>query len=448
MSVAKPIILPGKTVQNSLARGIDQHFLTKYAFLLLIALSFAVDFFTPYLIRRRYVPGSVRYLGDMAIMGLFILLLLRSIVFNRIPLALLVIIGITMIWGLVALYEGQPLLATVWGWWRLFKFPIIGVLTYLQPFWPENFSEKLRVGCLRLLQLNVLLQGYQYFTGEIPGDHLSGFFGKHGVAPLLLFAMFCLSLALGRWLAKSRWDMLLWVLPLSAIASGLGEMKLFPFVMVAMGVVTFVIQLLRGRHYQKLFFYALFIAVATIAFGMFYNIVVAEARGTRRIEEYLNSETLDEYLNRSYRRSNGEYYFGRGFALRLGWQNIQRDNTTLLFGTGLGTRGESKSLGVAGSGLTGSDFGLNSGTSLLVLLQELGVVGLTVFWLISMWIVAALWLPMMRHPDSEHNTLRFAVMLLTVLWPLWIWYSQTWTFGVFMALYWGSVGYLLGYATD
>ena len=448
MSLAEPIVIPKQNEKSHLAKGIENQFLTKYAFLLLLAASFAVDFFTPYLIRQRYIPGSVRYLGDAAILSLFILLLFRSIVFNKIPLALFLIFGVTLIWGLVAAYEGQPILATVWGWWRLFKFPIIAILTLLQPFWPENFSDRLRVGCLRLLQINVLLQTYQYAIGEIPGDHLSGFFGRHGVAPLLLFIMFCLSLALGRWLAESKWDMLFWVLPLGGVASGLGEMKLFPFVVVAMGLVTFVLQLLRGRQYQKLFFYALFIAAATIAFGMFYNVVVSDARGTRRIEEYLNLETLDSYLNRSYRRSNGEYYFGRGFALNLGWQTIQRDSTTLLFGMGLGTRGESRTLGVAGSGLTESDYGLTSGTSLLVLLQEIGVVGLGVFLLVSGWIVMALWAPLVRYPLSEHNTLRFAMILLTILWPLWLWYSQTWTFGVFMALYWGSVGYLLGFAKN
>ncbi len=441
MSVANPF--QNQNQQSRLANSISDQFITKYAFLLILAASFAVDFFTPYLIRQRILPGQVRYLGDAAILSLFVLLLFRSIVFNKIPVALFLIIGISSIWGLVAIFEGQPALATAWGWWRLFKFPIIAIITLLQPFWPENFSERLRAGCLILLQLTVLLQIFQYATGEIPGDNLAGFFGRHGVAPLLLFIMFCLSLALGRWLAESKWDMLFWVFPLGAIASGLGEMKLFPFVLVAMGVVTFVLQLLRGRHYQKLFFYVVFLTFVTIGFGMFYNAVVADARGTRRIEEYLNSETLDSYLNRSYRRSNGEYYFGRGFALRLGWDAIQRDDTTLLFGMGLGTRGESVTLGVAGSGLTGSDYGLTAGTSLLVLMQEIGLVGLGTFALVSGWIIISLWVPMMKLPTSPHNTLRFAIILLTILWPLWLWYSQTWTFGVFMTLYWGSLGYLL-----
>ena len=446
MSASEGFLLANRTAdtENSkLAKGISQQFWTKYAFLLLIAASFSIDFFSPYLVRMNVLPSSVRYLADAAIMGLFILLLFRSIVYDKIPLPLFLIFSVLGVWGLVATFEGQAALATVWGAWRLFKYPIIGILTCLQPFWPNNFHETFRVVCLRLLQVNVLLQAYQYLTGHIPGDHLSGFFGKHGVSPLLFLIIFCFSVALGRWLAESKWDMLLWVLPLGAIASGLGEMKLFPFVIVALGLVTFVVQLLRGRQYQKLFFYVVFIAVVTVSFGMFYNTVVAEARGTLRIEEYLNIDTLDEYLNRSYRRDNGNYYLGRGFALQLGWDTIQRDGTTLLFGMGIGTRSESTTLGVAGAGLVESVYGLNSGTSLLVMMQEYGVVGLLLFELFMLWVVFALWIDVERYPKSQYNTLRFAIILLSLLWPIWLWYSQTWTFGVFMTLYWGTMGVLI-----
>lgn len=448
MSIANPLPTQRPDIRDDFSKEISQSFWTKYAFLILIGITLIIDFFTPYLVRRRVLPGSVRYVSDAAILALFVLLVVRAIVFDKIPVSFFLIGGVTLIWGIVAVYEGQDSLATFWGWWRLFKFPIIGVITYLQPFWPKNFSEKLRKTCLALLALNVALQGYQYAMGEIPGDHLSGFFGRFGVSPLLLFIIFNLCLAFGRWLAFNKWDMLVIVLPLSGIASGLGEMKLFPFLLVAVGTFTFVLQLLRGRHYQQLFFYAVFLTLFVFAFGMFYNTVVSEARGTRRIEEYLNADTLDSYLNRAYRRSNGQYYLGRGFALRLGWQTIQRDNTTLLFGMGLGSRGESVTLGVAGSGLTEGLYGIVAGTSLLVLMQELGIVGLAVFAGVALWIVFLLWIDVIKRPDSPHTTLRLAIILQTLLWPLLIWYSQTWTFGVFMALYWGSVGYLMGYARE
>lgn len=447
MSVANPLTLADQQ-PDKFTKEISQNFLTKYAFLLLIGLTLAIDFFTPYLVRRRFLPSSVRYGSDAAILALFALLVVRTVVFDKIPVSLFLILGITLIWTVVAVFEGQPLLATFWGWWRLFKFPIIGIMTYMQPFWPDNFSEKVRRWCLGLLVINVGLQGFQYAAGEIPGDHLSGFFGRFGVSPLLLFVIFCLCLAFGRWLATNNWDMLLIVLPLSGIASGLGEMKLFPFLLVAVGSFTFVLQLLRGRQYQQLFFYAVFLTLFVFAFGMFYNTVVSDARGTPRLEEYLNAEALDNYLNRSYRRDNGEYYLGRGFALRLGWQNIQRDTTTLLFGTGLGSRSESVTLGVAGAGLTEGLYGIVSGTSLLVLMQELGIVGLLIFVGVSGWITLRLWIAVINRPESPHTTLRLAIILQTILWPLLIWYSQTWTFGVFMSLYWGSVGYLLGYARD
>lgn len=446
MSYSQPLLPKPKTGSEKMAHIISDTFWTKYAFLLLIALSLAVDFLGPYLIRQRILPSSVRFIADMAIMGMFLLLLLRTVTFDKIPVSLLLILGITLIWGAVAFFEGQPPVATLWGWWRLFKFPIVAVLTYLQPFWPANFAEQLRRLCLHALQINLVLQLIQYAQGEAPGDHLSGFFGRHGVAPLLLFIFFCLSLAFGRWLAMNRWDMLMWVMATGLIASSLGEMKLFPFALVAVGLVAFVLQMIRGGQLQKLIMYACLVSLFTMAFGAVYNQVVAEANGSKRLEEYLDPDTLDEYLNRSYTRGGGKFYIGRGFALQLGWQNIQRDATTFLFGMGMGARGESQTLGVAGSGLLSSDYGLTSGTSLLVLMQELGVVGLAVFGLIGLWIVGILWQDISRDLESPENSLRYAVIIMTIMWPLWLWYSQTWTFSVFMTLYWGSVGYLLGVA--
>lgn len=429
-----------------LRKGIQSSFISRYAFLLLIVLSLGVDFFTPFLNQQRILPSVVRYVADVAIMGMFMLLMVRTIVFDKIPKSLLIILGITLIWGIIPLFEQQSILATLWGWWRLFKYPIIGILTYLQPFWPENFSQKFKRGLLISLQLNTLLQIFQYANGAIPNDNLAGFFGRVGVAPLLMFITFCMSLAFAEWLVKHQWRFLLWVMILGGIASGLGEMKLFPVVVVVLSIITFLLQTLRGGNLQQLVFYTALIILIIFGFGSFYNTVVAEARGTLRIEEYLELETLDGYLNRYYVRDNGEYYIGRGYALQLGWETIQRDYTTLLFGMGLGSRSESTTLGVAGSGLLQSDFGIVAGSSLLVYMQEMGIVGLTFFAVFITIVCVELWRDFKRFPQSEHNSLRVGVIICSMTWPLLIYYGQTWTFSVFMTLYWGVLGYLLGYA--
>lgn len=434
------------TENDAFTQGINSGFISRYAFLLLILASLAIDFFTPYLMQARLLPNAVRFTADAVVLALIILLMLRVIVFNKIPAMLLLILGITLIWGVVAFGEGQPLVATAWGWWRLFKFPILGVLTFLQPFWVDNSSEKLRRFTLYALQLNVLLQILEYLGGEVPGDNLAGFFGRHGVGALLLFIMFALCLAFGRWLDKGRWDMMIWVFVLGAISSGLGEMKFFPFGVAAIGLMTFVLQLLKGRQFQKLFVYTILLTLLIFSFGAFYNKVVAEANGSRRLEEYLDLDTLDAYLNRSFTRDGNKFYIGRGLAVQLGWQSIQRDNTTLLFGMGIGSRSESVTLGVVGEGLSESYYGLASGSSLMVLMQELGVGGLTLFGLICLIIILHLWNDLLRFPESEHNTLRYAIILLTLMWPMWLWYTQTWIHSVFMTLYWATLGYLWGYA--
>ena len=56
------------------------------------------------------------------------LVLLYVLAYDFIPKALLVIIGITLVWFPVALINGQSVLATAWRWWLLFKYPFAGII--------------------------------------------------------------------------------------------------------------------------------------------------------------------------------------------------------------------------------------------------------------------------------------------------------------------------------
>jgi hypothetical protein len=130
---------------------------------------------------------------------------------------------------------------------------------------------------------------------------------------------------------------------------------------------------------------------------------------------------------------------GRNYAIQYGWSRIRSDVTTLLFGMGLGARGESRTLGTAGEALVGGHLGLNTGTSLLVIMQETGVVGLSVLGGLIVWLSATLWRQVRRHPQSQTNAPRYGLILFTMLWPLWLWYSTAWTFRVPMLLYWTAL---------
>ena len=412
--------------------------------LLLLLLAFAVDLFTPFLIWKGILPSAVRWLSDMAVVCILVLAFSQMLAFDRIPKAALLILGVSLIGITVALLEGQGIVATAWGWWLLFRYLIVGLFAYLQPSWPNNYPRRLVHLCVAILTVEVVFQLIQYIGGQIPGDDLAGSFGRHGVAPLMMFIIFVLCLTLGQSLTTGRWRWLILVLVLGGGASVLGEMKLFPFVIIGLWLAALFILVIQGRKLQKFLVSLLVIGVFVLIFTSFYNRVVAEERGTRRLEAYLDLDTLEGYLNFASSKGDGRYELGRSFALALGWQTIHRDTTSFLFGMGLGARGESIALGIAGEGLRQSYYGLESGTSLLVLMQELGVIGLAVFGGLILWIVVNLARDINRDPHSDMTVLRYALILFSVGWPLWLWYTSVWNIGVVMLLYWATLGYVLG----
>ena len=418
-------------------------FLFDYPLIALLVVAFAIDVFTPYFIWKGLLPGAVRFISDLIIAFILVIVVVRMLVFDRIPGAVLLILGITLIWSTVAIFERQSGLATIWGWWLMFRYPLVAIFTFIQPVWPKGFTRLFTRLCLFLLQINTLLQIYQYFTGQRVGDDLAGFFGWQGVIPLLMFMMFTTCLALGYWLHYGQWRMFIWSILLGSIASGLGEIKFFPFAALLVGVLAVLMQVIEGGHLPRLMIFIALFTVLTPAFASFYNIVVADAQGSKRIEEYLDPDTLNEYLYKTYARSGGRFYIGRGFAFNLGWQSIQRDETTFLFGMGIGARSESQALGIVGAGLTQGDYGITAGTSILVFMQEFGIVGLSLFIVIGIWIIVVLWRDVHRYPDSETNPLRFGLIIFTFLWPFWLWYGRIWIFSVVMLLYWFSLGYVL-----
>jgi hypothetical protein len=193
------------------------------------------------------------------------------------------------------------------------------------------------------------------------------------------------------------------------------------------------------------------VGIALVGFVKVYDVIVPGAESTP-IETYLESPTaLIDYLDRADKSkvssSKGYYYdIGRNFALVYGWRTIQRDPLTFTLGLGLGARGESKTLGTAGTGLTSGHLGLATGTSLLVIMQETGVVGMITLACVLLWITVTLIRDIRKAPYSETAALRYGLLLFTLLWPVWLWYNTAWTLRVPMLLYWGTLGYVLSEA--
>jgi hypothetical protein len=239
------------------------------------------------------------------------------------------------------------------------------------------------------------------------------------------------------------------VLALGAGSSVLGEMKLFPFAALAVALAAVFLLFLQGEGRWRVVPYVILVGLGLLGFVVVYNSVVVAERGTSAFESYLQVETLEEYLGGSRTAYVGGVYeagFGRNYGLAYGWNSIRNDPVTLLFGWGVGARGESRTLDTAGIGLQEGSLGLSTGTSLLVMMQELGMMGLIAIGAFILWIAVTLYRDIKRDPDSEATELRYALLLFSLLWPLWLWYGKIWIMRVPMLLYWVALGYVLGEA--
>jgi len=414
---------------------------------LLLVVALATDLLTPILIWKGILPAPTRWVSHAAVAAMMFIAYARMMAFDHVPGIMLLIGGISAIGVGVALFEGQAIVPTLWGWWLMFQFPLVGLYAYLQPQWPDRFPQRLRLICMAILGSQVLVQFGQYLTGEPPGDSLAGTFGEHGAAKIVIFILLVLCLTLGRWLARGGWKSLFIVLALGGLSSVLAEIKLFPFAVVALGMASILLFVLQGRERWKLAPYAVLMGTALLIFFRSYDAVILSTRSARPLQSYLELRTLDDYLGGVRQGAGGERYFlGRNYALRYGWNTIQRDARTFLFGMGLGARGESKTLGTAGVGLAESDLGLTTGTSLLVMMQELGLFGMATLGGFNLWILVRLLKDIRSNTQSDATELRYALLLFSLLWPLWLWYQTAWVFRVSMLVYWAALGYVLGEA--
>ncbi len=412
---------------------------------LLLIIVFLVDLWAPFLINKGYIPSITRMLSDVVLLIIIVVAIARMLLYDHLPKAFILVVSISLIGGVVAIFGDQDMLATLWGWWTMFKFPMVGIYAYLHHPWPAKFEHRLFNLCMLVLAIEVLVQVSQYLGGQVPGDSLAGTFGSHGVSLLAQFMLFCVCLALGEWLFSGNWKTLLYVMVLGSISSGLGEIKVFLFALIGLALLAFIIHLMRGKQLNRLIIYIAAIMFLVVSFASFYNSVVAEATGARRLEEYYEIDTLDEYLNSSFSTNGGtSYYFGRSYRLRRGWASIQKDATTFLFGMGLGAYSESQALGVVGIALQQDGFGSDVSTStLVVFMQELGILGLIIFAGFMIWFIFTLFWDIRQEPDSSLTTLRYGMILFTVFWPLWMYYGSVWLSSVPMMLYWVTLAFLI-----
>jgi hypothetical protein len=413
-------------------------------FLLLLALF--VDLLTPTLIWKGILPGNLRWMSEGAIAVMIVAIPLRMLSFNKIPKVFWLLAFLSAIGIFTALFTGQGLEVTIWGWWLMFQFPLVGLFAYLQPGWPKAFPHYIQLAGLIIMLFEVLIQIGQYMTGTPPGDQLGGSFGQNGTGNLVLMLLLIICFALGELLHnQDKWIYLVLALGLGFASSILGEMKLFYFTLFFLGILSMILYLTQRKSFLNLIPVVLLVILVSAIFVPVYDAVVPGASELPLEGYFTNPDLLSKYLNlRTQQVAGQDYYYdlGRNLALVYGWNKINSNPLYLTLGYGLGARSESISLGLIGIGLQEGDLGITSGTSALVIIQETGMLGVIILICFILTVVIGLYRQIHRHPKSEANGLRYGMILFTILFPLWLWYGTIWSSRVVMLLYWSVLGYI------
>jgi hypothetical protein len=258
---------------------------------------------------------------------------------------------------------------------------------------------------------------------------------------------------LGKWLAHQKWTTLAYVLALGGVSSVMAETKLFPVVVLALGLLAMLIYTFQHRKLSQLLPYVVLLAIVALTYASLYDRTIPGASKNSLARFLTNPTALSRYLNRANRQAGAEGYYydlGRNYALVYGWDMLSNDTATLFLGLGLGARSESRSLGTVGVGLKMGGLGSSVGTSLLVIMQELGLLGMVSLGGFIAWTALNLSRDIRNDLDSDAIELRYALLLFSLFWPLWLWYNRAWTLRVPMLLYWSTLGYVMreakGYA--
>jgi len=404
---------------------------------ILFVISFLSDTFTPVLIWKAGLPAQFRWISHTAIALMIIIAFSKVLREGKGRQVLLFISFLTSLGMIVAMANGQGIGPTLWGWWLLFKGPFIGLYAFLFSYLSRHYEVKIIKWCFGLTIVLLIAQLIQYFGGEVPGDNLSGTLGPFGTGHLAIILVFSLSLMCGLWIAKGKKIGVITITVIGIISSVLGEVKLYFYLFPLYTLISLFILIKYKKGIKVWNATVILILITCVMWGFLklYENVFSE-------EKLLNWDSISKTTN--ILRYSEEYGWdvGRSYGTKYVWNRINKNFLTLAFGGGLGSRGESRSFNVAGLG-TRSDLINYSGTSLVVILGEYGLFGITLLLIIITWVSIKLCKGAISSKNVEFAGLQFGLLIYTVFSPFLLFYNSAWVMPLPSLLYWSSLGYVL-----
>lgn len=408
----------------------------------LLTATLLVDLLSPLLISSLNVDPQFRYFSTI-LWGLIAFKTVLGFRFIRsVDLAIFIIVALYSTLGFViATLNGQNILITAWGWWLIYKGPILGLYVFQKKSNIRSFTRKILNYGNIILVFEVLVQIIQYSSGVPIGDQLGGTFGEWGTQALATFLIIVFALNLSAWIIRSNGKKLLLIFLLCLISSMLSSTKIFPFVAVVMGVIAIIFRIEYTRRLLMIMPTIIF-----IVFQVFLMIFIfSKFLPSSQLDEYgllFNKDTLHEYY---FMLAEGEKKFdvGRNIQILLAWNQLKSSKlpvSTIYWGDGLGARAESNVLGDTGIALRNNDLGAFSGTSLTVLIGEMGIMGIIsmIFFYIS--VVLTLWISRRRYKSEDIQVLKYGILIFSICWPILLWYASSWSYAIPSFFYWCGLG--------
>lgn len=405
----------------------------------LLFIALVSDILYPLLNWKLGLPEQFRWVSQAAIMILIIIGLFRSLRLRNFPFIWLILLGWLFFSAVQALTTGQSLGATVWGFYTWLRYPLLGLYAYTRPKRFFEYNRYLSSIVLFLVSLNLLIQVAQFVGGEIPGDNLAGFWGIKGTGRMASFICLALAISFGYWIVKGSSRNLWIIIGMSILSSVLGELKVFPLFLIAMGILAILLYTQRRKRILSGILLIVVLIISSLAFIRLYDLIL---QPFVPIMSYLDPNKLIAYLSWSNQGIGVESYIGRLAQIDYIWKLINQDPFTLLFGQGIGSLEISQSLGSSGITLLTGALGAFGATSSSALVGDFGMVGVIV--MLSLLIRTMLRLVSIRG-DQDQEALNLGLVIFIFTLPLWMFYMDIWVTPITMLILWFGIGQSLRY---
>jgi hypothetical protein len=246
-----------------------------------------------------------------------------------------------------------------------------------------------------------------------------------------------LAIGLGYWIVKRSARRLLMLVGMCILSCVLGEVKIFPVIVVLMGTLAILVYAYRRRRILSGLAIVVLVIGSSLGFVRLYDLVL---RPTVSITSYLDYRKLIEYFTYSSGGPNDVNYVGRLVQLRFVWRQVGPYPFTMLLGQGIGSMETSKSLGTAGISLLTGNLGVFGANSLAALIGDFGLLGVLALCFLFAGIA---WRLFLVKSDEAQDGINKALVIYICTLPLWMFYMDIWTTPITMFLFWLALGQCL-----